>query len=190
MSPALPSRFLTTGPPEKSLKASLYKGLQALCPIWSPRALCPHGFPCGWGQAGSHLPVLLSEKPSPIYTQICFSLLLRCHPISEDSPAGLLIAVYPLHLLAFFPQPDHPNLPPPRKTQAPGGQLLLFSCSVMSSFATHELQHASIPCPLLSTGVCSNSGSLSQWYHVTISSVVPFSSCPQSFPASGSFPVS
>ena len=54
-----------------------------------------------------------------------------------------------------------------------------------------RLQHARLPCPSLSPGVCSNSCPLSWWCHPTISSsVVPFSSCRQSFPASGSFPVS
>ena len=54
----------------------------------------------------------------------------------------------------------------------------------------HGLQHASLPCPSLSPRVCSNSHPLSQWCHPTISSsVIPFSSCPQFFPASGSFPV-
>ena len=52
-------------------------------------------------------------------------------------------------------------------------------------------QHTRLPCPSLSPGVCSNSCPLSWWYHPTISfSVAPFSSCPQSFPASGSFPLS
>ena len=52
----------------------------------------------------------------------------------------------------------------------------------------HGLQHARLPCPSLSPGVCSNSCLLSWWYHPTIpSSVTPFSSCLQSFPASGSF---
>ena len=55
----------------------------------------------------------------------------------------------------------------------------------------HELQHTRLPCPSLSPGVGSNSSPLSWWCHPTISSsVAPFSSCPQSFPASGSFPVS
>ena len=53
------------------------------------------------------------------------------------------------------------------------------------------LQHARLPCPSLSPGVCSNSCPLSWWCHPEISSsVTHFSSCPQSFPASGSFPVS
>ena len=59
------------------------------------------------------------------------------------------------------------------------------------SLRPHGLQHARPPCPSLSPGVCSNSCPLSRWYHPTISSsVVPFSSCIQSFPVSGSFPVS
>ena len=50
------------------------------------------------------------------------------------------------------------------------------------------LQHTRVPCPLPSPRACSNSCPLSLWYHPTISSsVVPFSSCLQSFPASGSF---
>jgi len=52
----------------------------------------------------------------------------------------------------------------------------------------HGLWHARLPCPSLSPWVCSNSYPLSQWCHPT--SVIPFSSCPQSFSASGSFPVS
>ena len=52
------------------------------------------------------------------------------------------------------------------------------------------MQHTRLPCPSPTLGACSNSGSLSQWCHPTISSsVVPFS-CLQSFPALGSFPVS
>ena len=70
--------------------------------------------------------------------------------------------------------------------------LLWFSCSVMSSFLwPHGLQHTRLPCPSLSPGVCSHSCLVSQLFHPTIlSSVVTFSSCPQSFPASGSFPMS
>ena len=55
----------------------------------------------------------------------------------------------------------------------------------------HGLQHTRLPCPLPSPGACSNSCPLSRWCHSTISSsVVPFSSCLQSFPASGSFRMS
>ena len=56
------------------------------------------------------------------------------------------------------------------------------------SLRPHGLQHTRLPCPSLSPGACSNSCPLSRWCHPTIlSSVVPFSSCVQSFPASGSF---
>ena len=70
--------------------------------------------------------------------------------------------------------------------------LLLLSCSVVSnSLRPHVLQHASLPCPSPSRGACSNSCPLNRWCHPTIlSSVVPFSSCLQSFLASGSFPMS
>jgi len=71
-------------------------------------------------------------------------------------------------------------------------QVLLFIRSVMSSsLRPHGLQHSWLPCPSLSPRVCSNSCPLSRWCHPTIlPSVVPFSSWPQSFPASGTFPVS
>ena len=64
-----------------------------------------------------------------------------------------------------------------------------FSCSVVSdSLRLHELQHARPPCPSPTPRVHSASRPLSQWCHPAISSsVVPFSSCPQSLPASESF---
>ena len=67
-----------------------------------------------------------------------------------------------------------------------------FSHSVVSdSLWPHEPQHARPPCPLPTPGVYPNPCPLSRWCHPTISSsVAPFSSCPQSFPASGSFPMS
>ena len=67
-----------------------------------------------------------------------------------------------------------------------------FSCSVVSdSLQPHGLQHARPPCPSPTPRVDSNSCPLSQWCHQTISSsVVPFSSHPQSFPASRSFQMS
>ena len=67
-----------------------------------------------------------------------------------------------------------------------------FSHSVMSdSLQPHELQHARPPCPSPTPGVYSNSCPSSRWCNPAISSsVVPFSSCAQSLPASGSFPMS
>ena len=62
---------------------------------------------------------------------------------------------------------------------------------VSDSLRPHESQHARPPCPSPTPGVHSNSCPSSRWCHPTISfSVIPFSSCPQSLPASGSYPVS
>ena len=70
--------------------------------------------------------------------------------------------------------------------------ILQFSCSVVSdSLRLHGLQHARSPCPSPTPGIYSNSCLLSWWCHPKISSsFVPFSSCLQSFPASGSFQMS
>ena len=67
-----------------------------------------------------------------------------------------------------------------------------FGHSVVSNFLwPHGLQHARLPCPSPTPGACSNSCPLSWWWHPTIpSSVIPFSSSLQSFPALGSFPTS
>ena len=67
-----------------------------------------------------------------------------------------------------------------------------FRCSAMSdSLWPHGLQHIRLPCPTPLPEACSNSCSTSQWCHLTISSsVVSFSSCLKSFPASGSLPMS
>ena len=68
--------------------------------------------------------------------------------------------------------------------------LVQFSHSVMSDFLQpHGLQHARLPCPAPTPRACSSSCLSSLWCHPT-SSTVPFSFCPQSFPASGSFPMS
>ena len=70
--------------------------------------------------------------------------------------------------------------------------LVLFSSlSCVRLFAIHGLQHTRPPCPSPTPRACPNSCPLSQWCHPTISSsVIPFSSCLQSFPASGSFQMS
>ena len=70
-------------------------------------------------------------------------------------------------------------------------QNIQFSSVVSDSLRPHGLQHAKLLCPSPTPGACPNSHSSSQWCHPTIStSVIPFSSCPQSFPASGSFQMS
>ena len=73
-----------------------------------------------------------------------------------------------------------------------GDSSVQFSRSVVSDYLRpHELQHSRPPCPSPTPGVHTNPCPSTRWCHPAISSsVIPFSSCPQSFPASGSFPVS
>ena len=81
---------------------------------------------------------------------------------------------------------------PGDQPRSPTFSSVQFSLSVMSdSLQPHELQHTRPPCPSSTPGVYSNLCPLIRSCHPTISSsVIPFSSHPQSFPASGSFPVS
>ena len=75
----------------------------------------------------------------------------------------------------------------------PGAVLLStsFVAAQSNDLWPHGLQHASLACPSPSPRACSNSSPLSQWCHPAISSSIsPFSSCPQCFPASGSFLIS
>ena len=78
-------------------------------------------------------------------------------------------------------------------TREPGGLPSMGSHRVGLNWSdlAAGLQHARLPCPSPTPGACSNSCPSRRWCHPTISSfVVPFSSCLQSFPASGSFPMS
>ena len=97
----------------------------------------------------------------------------------------LLIEVIAIHI--FF---SNMSVHSPHSTQCIRSDQI--SRSVMSdSLRPHESQHARPPCSSPTPGVHSDSHPLSQWCHPAISSsVVPFSSCPQSLPASGSFPMS
>ena len=101
-----------------------------------------------------------------------------------NSSANLLTGtLLPLKKLPFR------HVPTLSSSHNPSAQ---FSCSVMSdSLQSHGLQYTSLPCPSPTPGASSNSCPLSRWCHPTISSsVVPFSSHLQLFPASGSFQVS
>ena len=83
------------------------------------------------------------------------------------------------------------NTKPPGVALSSRENPVQFSCSVMpNSLRPHGLQDTRPPCLLPTPGVYSNSCQLSRWWHPAIlSSVVPFSSCLQSFPASGSLPM-
>ena len=95
----------------------------------------------------------------------------------------------------FAPQPGNESVSPALKGKVftgPPSSVSQFSRSVVSdSFRPHESQHARPPCPSSTPRVHPDSRPSSQWCHPAISSsVVPFSSCPQSLPASESFPMS
>ena len=89
------------------------------------------------------------------------------------------------HLVSVFPSAVRPS-------DSSTSAALLFSPSdVSKSLWPHRLQHARLRCPSPSPRACSISCPSSQWCHPTFSSsVIPFSSCLQSSPASGSFPMS
>ena len=94
-------------------------------------------------------------------------------------------------VLTFLPRSKHLLISWLQSPSAVIFSSVQFSQSVVSdTVRPHESQHARPPCPSPTPGVYPNSCPLSQWCYLTISSsVIPFSSCPQSFPASGSFPV-
>ena len=129
----------------------------------------------------------------PIHLLVLGSVLVSS--TAQNSSFMRHDSILSLHSHSAFPSPlstTHPlRIFKNMWVVSPEWLLLLFSHWVMSnSLWPHELQHTRFPCPSLSPRVCSNSCPLSQWYHPTISSsVTPFSSCPQSSPASVSFPV-
>ena len=135
-----------------------------------------------------HLPKTLSmnletKPPSPdnsmpSYSLIAASWVTLMKGIKEDTD-GKEFRVYGLQEFILLKYPYYPSS-------------VQFNCSVVSnSLRPHESQCTRPPCPSPSPRVYSNSCPLSQWWHPAISSsVVPFSSNPQSLPASGSFPMS
>ena len=102
---------------------------------------------------------------------------MKCFSLKLNKQFRNYLLVYLLHFLKLVQQSLYICL------------LLLFSHSVTSSSLwPHGLQHTMLSCPSPSPRACSNSCPLSRWCHPTISSsVVPFSSCLQSFPGSGFF---
>ena len=123
-----------------------------------------------------------------LVTQSC---LILCNPLdcNHGLSMGFLRQEYWSRLPFHFPGdlPDSGIEP-----TCPAFSSVQFSHSVVSdSLRPHEPQHAKSPCPSPTPGVHPNPCPSSRWCHPTISSsVVPFSSCPQSLPASESFPVS
>ena len=105
----------------------------------------------------------------------------------------MLMAYTEIRLIIFFAAEDGEALYSQQKQdRSLTVAQIQFSRSVMSdSLQPHGLQHYRLPCPSPTPRACSNPCPLSWWYHPTISSsVIPFSFCFQSFPSSGSFPMS
>ena len=118
---------------------------------------------------------------SPLYH--LFLSFTHCLP-SSLHPSPVIHVPESVVFVTFLPSGQHRTLFQFSSVQ--------FSHSVVSdSLGPHKLQHARPPCPSPTPGVHSDSRPSSQWCHPAISSsVVPFSSCPQSLPASESFPMS
>ena len=122
----------------------------------------------------------------PFYSWVIFHCVYVPHLLSHSSGGGF--EVLPAQILA-------PSLCTGswfRIDRFKTENSVQFSHSVMSdSLQPHDLQHTRPLCPSPTPGACSNSCPLSQWCYPAISSsVIPFSSCLQPFPASGSFPMS
>ena len=148
---------------------------------------------------------LLSAKKMPVCVLVlsCVWLFVTPWTIARQTP---LLNRFPRQKYwggLPFPSPGNLSTPGTEPTsptlagdfftiESPEKPLVQFSCSVVSdSFWLHGLQHARPPCPSPTPRDYSSSCPLSRWCHPTISSsVIPFSSCPQFFPTSGSFPMS
>ena len=134
---------------------------------------------------------------APLLVQHCTEHFTCTILMNPDSPCGIVrLLASPSYRRGYRgTERFHPKIPVHRVFRhSPrycwkGCCSVQFSCSVMSdSLWPHGLQHARLPCPSPIPGACSNSCQSSQWCHPTISSsVIPFSSRLQSFPASGSF---
>ena len=129
---------------------------------------------------------------------LCPSLRV-CSPDSPPQPMPDWVVLFPMANLCAIPTPNFAKdfkeaTFLAKSTSLPGffPYPVQFSCSVVpDSLQPHGLQHARPPCPSPAPRVHSNLCPLIQWCHPTISSsVVPFSSCLQSFPASGCFQMS
>ena len=122
-----------------------------------------------------------------LYTWISFGIL---HFVLHRSAFLFFLNISLSYYCSFImsPLPDSIHLPILFFFVIALAIIIIQSLSHVWLFGPHGLQHARLPFPSPSPGACSDSCSLNQWLHPTIlSSVIPFSSCLQSFPASWSF---
>ena len=144
-----------------------------------------------------------------MHAKLLQSCLTLCNPVDCSPPGSSVHEILQVKILDWVAMPSSRESSQPRDwthvsyVSCIGRQVLYhqshlgspergsvqFSCSVVSdSLWPYGLKHARLTCLSPTPGACPNSCPLSRWYHPTISSfVVPFSSCPQSFPATGSF---
>ena len=116
-----------------------------------------------------------------------------CDPMDNSMPSSSVHGILQARILEWVTVPfSRGSFWSRDQTWVSSQASVQFSRSVVSdSLRPHESQHTRPPCPSPTPGVHSDSRPLSQWSHPAISSsVVPFSSCPQSLPASESFPMS
>ena len=120
-----------------------------------------------------------------------YFLLQGIFPTQGSNPQFLCLLHWPVDSLPLSHQ-GNPHITLDLKPK--GSESIMLCCSATKLCLTlqpHRLQHARLPCSSPCPRVCSNSHPSSQWCQPSISSsVAPSSSCPQSFPASGSFPLS
>ena len=149
---------------------------------------------------GEWILVYVSPSPFAVYlklSQHCYLAILQYKIktfLKKDSYPLWVSVTHSVNWISYY---NHPCLLTGSvvwKTEIPHSAkvLLLLSYQVVSDCLWPcGLQHTRLLCPSLSLGVCPSSCPLSWWCHPTFSSsVVPFSSCPQPYPASGSFPMS
>ena len=143
----------------------------------------------------SHYSVSLNVEMCMMLTHFSHVLLfMTLWTVAHQAPLSIAFSRQECWNGLPYPPPGH--LPNPEIESAslmsPTFSSVQFSRSVLSnSLRPHELQHARPPCPSPAPGVHSNSCPSGWWcYRAMSSSVVPFSFCPQSLPASESFPMS
>ena len=132
-----------------------------------------------------HLGSLLHSDGPCSNSVFVSSCLECCNSLLTVFPASAFTFLKPILHITDKSIPDSP-------LEIHLSLFVVVQSQVMSdSLQPHRLQHSRLPCPSLSPGVCSHSCPSSQWCYLTISSsAAPFSFCYQSFPASGSFPMS
>ena len=154
-----------------------YRYLLTSAHLWCPRWLVEHKSECfpAWSSWGKFSLILIQGRTTKLKpgNHRLLSLWLRSVYFAVPKQACFLASTFSPHLLNWFSS-------------------VQFSRSVVTdSLRPHESQNARPPCPSPTPRVYSNSCPSSQWCHPAISSsVVPFSSCPQSLTASESFPMS